>query len=448
MKQEDTKQQAPLVTVKKNENLIELPSSGGGSLIDSGTIGTAQRIDPYAELKTPRKFVDWEIESLNVIIQPNGQIVQDAQLMEPSVLVAKMYLDYQDFYSEIPISDRSKVGVRTKQDIQMALDEKIQEVRIYQLELLKQQLAFENTGCEELERLQLALSGQYSKLDLAVLKHFVWQVRRKLFGFQVNNHLMPVLYGPQGSGKSRAIEKLLAPLSSLVLQTTVGEITDERLQPQLAYYYVAFLDEMAGAKKADIEALKRIVTAPTIKVRKLHTHDLIPILQNCTFIGATNKELRSQIKDSTGMRRFFELGTLKRIDWEAINKVDYLKLWKSIDENIEEGFLKDVECELIAHQQGLVAKDEVDEFLDEASLFPGQSKSNGRFISTADLYRKFVTWSEIAGYQYPIPKPKFGQCLVSKGFISDQRKIDGKNTRGFYINPENQLGSIEPEPLY
>jgi hypothetical protein len=70
-----------------------------------------------------------------------------------------------------------------------------------------------------------ALTGKEDPVDVAVMKHFVWQVKRKLNEMAVEDHLMVILYCAQRVGKSEAIRM--------------------------------FFDEMAKAQKTDMEAFKK-----------------------------------------------------------------------------------------------------------------------------------------------------------------------------------------------
>ena len=67
-------------------------------------------------------------------------------------------------------------------------------------------------------------------LDIAVVKHFVWQVKRKLIGLPVDHHIMPILFGKSGGGKSVAIHKLVEPLKELTLETNMSVFQDQALE--------------------------------------------------------------------------------------------------------------------------------------------------------------------------------------------------------------------------
>ncbi|UEM23096.1 hypothetical protein JL100_010245 [Skermanella mucosa] len=58
----------------------------------------------------------------------------------------------------------------------------------------------------------LADYDQDHHLVKAVLQHFIWQVGRKIRGMTVGNHMMPVIIGQQGGGKTEMVKRFLSPL--------------------------------------------------------------------------------------------------------------------------------------------------------------------------------------------------------------------------------------------
>jgi hypothetical protein len=47
------------------------------------------------------------------------------------------------------------------------------------------------------------------------------------------------------------------------------------------------------------------------------------------------------IFDDTGMRRFYQVDCLPKLDWAVTQNIDYLRLWKSVNENAETPLLAD-----------------------------------------------------------------------------------------------------------
>lgn len=163
-----------------------------------------------------------------------------------------------------------------------------------------------------------------------VLRKFVWQVKRKMLGLPVTNHLMPILSGPQHSGKSTFLMQFLRPVAEVAVPSDFKQVTDDR-NIDLWRNFVVVMDEMSYATKADMENTKFVITAALLSRRPMRTNSLISVRQNATFIGCSNKTLAQLIQDETGLRRFVELHFVQ-VDWEVLNRIDPVLLWRSVDE--------------------------------------------------------------------------------------------------------------------
>jgi hypothetical protein len=163
----------------------------------------------------------------------------------------------------------------------------------------------------------------------AVLKKYVWQVKCKLFNTSISYHLMPILFGPQGCGKTEFIRAFLSPIADLTTNASFSAIADER-NIGLWSSYAIVCDEMAHASKTDIDDVKHAISAPSLSRRLMGTNTWITVAQKATLIGASNKDLSELIKDSTGLRRFAPLNFIGG-HYTLVNSIDWLELWQSID---------------------------------------------------------------------------------------------------------------------
>jgi hypothetical protein len=134
----------------------------------------------------------------------------------------------------------------------------------------------------------------------AVFNKFIWQVKRKIRGLPVFDHLMPIILGQQGIGKSTLIRMMLKVVEELTVTSDFKMITDER-NISLWKNFVIFMDEMGWAKAAEMAVVKGVVTAETLNRRIFHTTVSQEVKQNATFIGAANAgELADILRDDTG----------------------------------------------------------------------------------------------------------------------------------------------------
>ena len=143
-------------------------------------------------------------------------------------------------------------------------------------------------------------------LVIACLQHFIWQIYRKAIGRSVVHHLMPVIVSrEQGAGKSRFVERFIAPMQELApAPIRTSEILDER-SIALMTYLVLVLDDMEKPKA--IENLKSFMTNDEQLRRVLRTSMDVTVKQEATLIGTSNNPVSRLIPDDSGNRRFAEM---------------------------------------------------------------------------------------------------------------------------------------------
>lgn len=275
------------------------------------------------------------------------------------------------------------------------------------------------------------LTGRYDEIDGAILKQFMWLVKRKLNNLSTTFHVMPILYGPQGVGKSTAISILTAPLAAYTIKgKSLDFVTDERQFKTLSMHYIVVFDEMARANKTDINHLKNIVTSDSLTGRMLFSNDSSALKQSCTFIGSTNKPVKDILKDDTGMRRFYQLDVLKDADWDALNKIDIFKIWQGINERREDAYTSEaaVLSELKKRQEELRTMDSVEEFLLNSIYYP--AKTDDSEVKLQEIFDEYMAYCERSNIQFTVTKQTFSSVLVEKGW----RRVDKAKTQpAFYV---------------
>jgi hypothetical protein len=265
---------------------------------------------------------------------------------------------------------------------------------------------------------------------IAVLKKFVWQVKRKIRNsanmvLPVTNHLMPVILGPQGKGKSTFVNKFIAPLKELSLEVNFKAIEDDR-NIDIWNSFILFLDEMGYASKADVDTIKNAITANTLTRRPMRSNSKVTVSQNATFIGCSNKVLAQLIKDPTGIRRFVGLQFSNNPCWTTMNEIDYRMLWLSVDPNGDDPMLP-FSALLQDKQEEDREKGRVEEWLaqfdpnagpakDHGKTFSGLSK-HGRIVAT-DLFELYSEWE---GVMFP---GSYGRMSVNEWGHEMKRLMD------------------------
>jgi hypothetical protein len=276
---------------------------------------------------------------------------------------------------------------------------------------LRRELAFQESSTNHVAAWVAAATGAVSELDVAVVRHFIWQVKRKLCCLSVEHHMMPVLYGKTGGGKSVAVHKLLEPLREVTLCREMSVFSDAFGRRQFARNYVMFFDELSKASAVDVNTMKNVITAPVVEWRVMRSEGVYTSPQNCTFIGCSNDPVSERINDPTSARRFWQLNCADRLDWGAINSIDYQALWRSIDENAACPLLPHLtEIQAVQHRD-IRARDLVEQWLESAcEPAPFHSESP----TTNELFESFMAWCRWQGAVAHPGLQKFSRGLESK----------------------------------
>jgi hypothetical protein len=237
-----------------------------------------------------------------------------------------------------------------------------------------------------------AATGARNELDVVIMKHFIWQVKRKLFKLPVEFHMMVVAVGKSGGGKSVAVHKFLEPLAEVTSLRDLRIFNDQFARRAFARSYVIFFDELGRSEDADVNLLKNTITAPSVDWRGLGSESVHSAPQNSTFIGCSNSPLRERIKDPTSSRRFWQLDCAERLNWERINSIDYQSLWRSVDENGPCPILPHLDAIRVVQEREIAHKDSIECWL-ESSCEPQPFDSESP--TTDALYSAYADWARM-----------------------------------------------------
>ena len=113
---------------------------------------------------------------------------------------------------------------------------------------------------------------------------------------------VPVIYGPQGIGKSTFCATLTKSADWF------GELTsfnDQNAVEQMRGKWIMELSELSVTNKSELEQQKHFISSTKTCVRLAYRRDPGIFKRHCVFIGSTNQ--REYLKDSTGNRRWWPL---------------------------------------------------------------------------------------------------------------------------------------------
>lgn len=150
---------------------------------------------------------------------------------------------------------------------------------------------------------------------------------------------MLIFEGAQGIGKSQALRALGGSFyTEYSGGMTGGGTAHKDMVAVILGKMIVEMSELATVRKADMEALKAVLTTCTDDVRLSYERDAKSYPRTCVFAGTTNEVGQSYIADLTGARRFWpthvgECGAVR----VAQLKEDRDQLWAEAVEAFEGG---------------------------------------------------------------------------------------------------------------
>lgn len=280
-------------------------------------------------------------------------------------------IDFQSIEDDIVLqAKRDRTGFRAG-DIRRALRSCVRLARKNRKKQIAESLleALTPDALIEAELAWLALAKSITDLDpnlaVAILKHFIWQVKQKLLDRSVTDHLMPVIWGAQqGTGKTTFVRAFLRPLNELATHpVALADLVDLR-SGDIFRFPAVFVDDMSAIAASLVADFKSMLTAPELRRRVLGSSMSRQVRQRATFIGTSNRNIEHLIIDDTGHRRFamipFRNGdAIKGGDgkiWDVVENTDYELLWQSVDTFVDSP-IKSQLAALYAHQAESQRKD-------------------------------------------------------------------------------------------
>jgi hypothetical protein len=416
-------------------------------------------------LGNPRAFIPHWAKTRGITVKGNG-IVEGIDIQ---IAFATLWLDYTELCnvvdSQAPAETKDlkepvkRFNPKTGEPIEQAAPKQAKKPKMWRIPEKDMEKAWsewpvleqnriretglgpimEYTGdTDHAERFLMAVTGQASALDIAALKHVLWQIKRKANKQAVVHHLCSIFFGKQGGGKTTAILKLLEPVQDFVLDFDPNEAIDPRNAQSLSKNLVCFFDEMANMARVEMESLKKLITNDYLTYRPLYTNNSARVPQSCTFIGGSNKSMSEIIYDPTGMRRFYEFSCLDKTDHAAINGLDYVALWNSVNPELDRGYIEPFLQDLQQHQASHQIEDEVQHFLREQAITGGKATAE---IQATDLYNHFTMWRALSGYSAR-PAPALNSfCMKLRTHKLSKRitAIDGKNKTVYSVNKASHI---------
>jgi hypothetical protein len=153
-----------------------------------------------------------------------------------------------------------------------------------------------------------------------------WFVGAAACGYYgIENHIAMVIQGGlQGQGKSKAMKHICPP--ELEEYLYIGEVStkDKDSKIEIIQNFLIIDEEMAGMRKAEMNALKSLMTKRDFKVRMPYGRRSHKYIRRGSFLVNTNDD--EILNDETGNRRFLVF-SVDTIDYQNVMKMDIDNVW-------------------------------------------------------------------------------------------------------------------------
>ena len=189
-----------------------------------------------------------------------------------------------------------------------------------------------------------------------IMRHWMWQVKRKLKGNDPKWPIWPNFYGGTAIGKTTMLNEVASPFEDFALTTSISKLLDEERQMvKLTNSYIINLDELSVNNRevlyADTEGqlgrdqqatLKSLLTQTKMQTRLMGGQSQATRRITFSAISSANEHLYDIIYDDKTMRRYFEFECLvdKITNFKELEEVKthVLDMWQSVDTDREEGY--------------------------------------------------------------------------------------------------------------
>lgn len=163
------------------------------------------------------------------------------------------------------------------------------------------------------------------------------------------NHIMPILQGAQGVGKTTFL-RVLCPEALRKDHYYEGMITgDKDNEIKLSQCFLVVDDELEGMTKKSVDLIKQTTSKDMHTIRHPYAHFHMTVPRRVNFAGSVNK--RTFLTDETGSRRFPVIVVGGNIDLTALRAVKIDRLWAQAKYLYDKGVQHWFDAEMIEFVQ-------------------------------------------------------------------------------------------------
>jgi hypothetical protein len=329
----------------------------------------------YPTVDDPLEFVEGFLQRKGILRgfdadNPGKKLLHDASLSDPKA-IEKLLMAYRVMYNAeskqyVP-SEGKKLVVRemhSTQDIKQILDARPIEIGLERIPAVKEHLSFIDSKKHIPEKYisqYLKSMKGYSELNVSVFMHWMWQVKRFIWGYHVPDPLFLNIFAKQGTGKTTFIRGMYDCLSEYTYEGSLSNVGSEGHANIWSSKYIVFFDELKVNSEDRKQMynlmanLKYLITMKTNMRRMYHTQEMADSPRTFSAISTSNHPLINTLYDDSGMRRFYEIVCYIEPEDKSFEGLPYIdnrdkieaekamrifkNMWRGIDELREYGYI-------------------------------------------------------------------------------------------------------------
>lgn len=256
--------------------------------------------------------------------------------------------------------------------------------------------------------------------------YWTWCLRKWLVAFvgsladvETVNQTAIIFCGKQGIGKSSWFQNILPPELKKYSSSGFLEPKEKETLVQLSELCLYNMDEVENLKPRHVEAIKELITKPSMYLRRAYTTLSQNYIRRCSFCGTANGI--NILHDITGNRRFLCHNVLE-IEY-TVKGIDLYQVYAQAFQLFSTGFnfwLNSEEQAAVEKQNARFRAVSLEEELIETYLIPCEDGDNGAKRMQAFEIVSFLQNKAHCGKLSPIT---IGKILSSKGFKQKKSNV-------------------------
>lgn len=266
-------------------------------------------------------------------------------------------------------------------------------------------------------------------------KHLIRAVRCALDPLYFNKHALILVHDSQNSGKTTFCRFLCPPALHDYYTENISIDKDGLIA--ITENFIINLDELATLSKADINALKSIISKVDVKIRRPYDRKATTSPRRCTFVGSTNQV--EFLSDTTGNVRWicFEIAA---IDWSYSQAIDINKLWAQAYALYVKGEQHQLTADEIRDNESanetfrLISMEE--ELLSRTYAPAYKHTPGATFITTTEIINQLQKQVDNA---VKLTSNAMGRALNKLGFVKSQIPGPQFPVKGYYVKRNDPM---------